>query len=117
MLFIIKREGVMQNLGWLDRVLRVLLSGALLLVPMLLAETSGVQEWQSLFMLLAIYPLLTGIIGVDPIYQGLHLRSCDTSRRNQCGTFPYEVDAALGHDPQPGSNIEHSLEHSRHPAR
>lgn len=118
MLFIIKREGVLQNLGWLDRAVRVIVGGVLLVVPMMiLTEAQEILSWQTLSMLIAVYPLLTGIIGIDPIYSGLNLRTCDTSRRNQCGTFPYELDAALGHNPLPVSDIDHSLEHSRHSSR
>jgi len=114
MLFIRKREGVMQNLGWLDRTIRVVLSGMLLGIPWYFLEIGPSAYWFYPAMLVAVYPLLTGIMGVDPLYNSLDLRSCDTSERNQCGTFPFEVDAALGHKPKPFSDIDHSLEHSRH---
>lgn len=114
MLFIRKHEGVIQNLGWLERVIRVVLSGVLLGMPMYFLEISHPSTWYYVSMLLAAYPLLTGIIGIDPVYKSLNLRTCDTSQRNQCGSFPYEVDAALGRNPKPINDVEHSLEHSRH---
>jgi hypothetical protein len=91
-----------------------MLSGVMLGVPVYMIELYQPGFWLFLPMLLAAYPLLTGIIGVDPLYNSLNIRTCDTSRRNQCGTFPYEVDAALGRNPIPQNDVEHSLEHSRH---
>ena len=107
---------VMQNLGWLDRVLRELAGAVMLGYPVFLIMTNDeVQSpWVWYSMLLSIYPWLTGILGFDPIYAQFAVRSCDTSGTNPCGTFPYEVDAALGRKPIPNSNIEHSLEDARH---
>ena len=107
---------VIQNLGWLDRVLRILAGAAILIYPLYLIVTNDSLEsqWPVYSMLLSIYPWLTGITGFDPVYALLGLCTCGTSERNPCGTFPYEVDAALGHHPIPNSEVEHSLEHSRH---
>jgi len=108
--------GVIQNIGWLDRVLRILLGATMLAYPAFLILTGeAVQSaWMLYSMLLSVYPWLTGIIGFDPIYEQFVVRTCDTSDRNPCGTFPFEIDAALGHHPKPNSDVEHSLEHSRH---
>ena len=108
--------GVIQNLGWLDRVLRFVVGAVLLAFPCFMIA-SGVSEvtWYLVgAMLLAVYPLLTSVIGIDQIYNFFQVKSCGGSGRNQCGTFPYEIDAALGNNPIPDSDIEHSLEHSRH---
>lgn len=106
---------VLQNLGWLDRTIRVVVSMALIGAGAFSAS-SGLA-WPTYALLFAIYPLLTGIIGYDPVYSQFKIRSCGLAERNQCGTFPYEIDAALGHHPIPGSDIEHSLEHSHHSTR
>ncbi len=108
--------GVIQNVGWLDRVVRVLVGMAMLVYPAVMILTSETEQspWLLYSMLLSIYPWLTGIVGFDPIYEQFVIRTCDTSDRNPCGTFPYEIDAALGHHPIPSSDIEHSLEHSHH---
>jgi hypothetical protein len=110
-----KQFGVPQNLGWLDRCMRVLVGAALIGVCMYVFE-AGVT-WPAYLALVAVYPLLTGMIGYDPLYEIFAVRSCGVSERNQCGTFPFEIDAALGHHPMPTSDIEHSLEHSRHMPR
>jgi len=109
-------DDVVQNLGWLDRVLRFAIGAVLLALPCYLM-VSGIMEvkWYLVgAMLLSVYPLLTSVIGIDQIYNFFNVKSCGTSPRNQCGSFPYEIDAALGHNPIPDSKIEHSLEHSRH---
>lgn len=111
-----KKIGVIQNLGWLDRVVRFLIGAALVGVGcFFILVSSSIPNWAYYSILIAVYPALTGILGWDPFYEAFSVRSCGTSERNQCGTFPYEIDAALGNHPIPQSEIEHSLEHSRHP--
>jgi len=111
-----EKLGVLQNLGWLDRVARVLVGTAALAYPLFLISTNDeVQsQWVWYSMLTSIYPWLTGILGYDPIYALFNIRTCGGSERNPCGTFPYEVDAALGRNPIPNGEVEHSLESSRH---
>jgi hypothetical protein len=107
--------GVIQNVGWLDRLLRVIGGAILLAVPVsfILVNLEN-ASWASYVVLVSVYPLLTGIIGWDPVYEIAKVKTCGMSERNPCGTFPFEVDAALGHHPIPRSDIEHSLENSRH---
>lgn len=96
MLFIFRRQGVVQNLGWLDRSLRFIGAFALLAYPLFAVGDAPLLFWHYVMMLISAYPLLTGIVGWDPFYSSVGLRSCDTSDRNRCGSFPYEVDTALG---------------------
>lgn len=109
------RLDVIQNLGWLDRVVRAM-AGAALLAFAVTAISANEENlaWALYAVLFSVYPLLTAIVGWDPIYESLTVRSCGISDRNPCGTFPFEVDAALGHRPIPRNDIEHSLENSRH---
>ena len=114
---------VPQNLGWLDRLIRVIIGTALIAsavtfltlspeTPTWLSDGSP-MSWPYYAILIAIYPLLTAILGRDPIYALMGIRSCGTSQRNPCGTFPFEVDAAVGNTPRPRDDIEHSLSNSR----
>jgi len=107
---------VHQNIGAIDRAVRVILGFAMLGIPyfQLLQMGSTLQEWQALSMAFSVYPCLTGIMGYDPFYGLFSVKSCDTSNRNQCGSFPYQVDALLGHNPVPEDDQEHSLLHSKH---
>ena len=105
---------VVQNLGWLDRVIRVVIGIAFLSVPCYYLFSGMSSPWYTYLMLLAVYPLMTGMLGRDLLYDLFSVKSCGTSERNQCGTFPYEIDAALGHHPIPDSEVEHSLERSHH---
>ena len=113
---IVKGNFVEQNLGMWDRILRVILGSAMLSVPYFMITQVGVMSemWHSIMIVLSIYPFLTGILGADPIYRLFHVKSCDLSRRNQCGSFPYEVDAFLGRDPVPEDDYEHTLSNSHH---
>jgi len=117
---VLNKIGVVQNLGWLDRVIRTLAAAAMLAVPCYLLITQGTMNgWFFYLMLFSVYPALTAIVGYDILYEWLGTKSYKTSERNQCGTFPYEIDAALGRHPIPDSNLEHSLStshHERHPA-
>ncbi|MBI3775181.1 MAG: DUF2892 domain-containing protein [Gammaproteobacteria bacterium] len=108
--------GVIQNVGWLDRMVRVVVGIAMLAYPAYMILTSETEHspWLLYSMLFSVYPWLTGIVGFDPVYAQFVIRTCDTSDRNPCGTFPFEIDAALGRHPIPNSDVEHSLESSRH---
>ena len=112
-----EKIGVAQNLGLYDRISRFIAGCLLLGVPIYLMMSGSNATWYGTSaMVLSIYPFLTSIIGVDGIYTLLHVKSCGGSDRNQCGSFPYEVDAALGRHPIPDSELEHSLSHAHHAA-
>jgi hypothetical protein len=106
---------IIQNLGWLDRILRFIIGAVLMTVIVYLIYTQpSAPVWYHYTILISVYPMLTAIIGLDPFYNIFDMRTCGKSDRNQCGTFPFEIDAALGRNPIPDSDIEHSLEHSHH---
>jgi hypothetical protein len=110
-----KKLGVVENLGWLDRTIRIAVGAALILIPCYFLITGHLMSpWYAFSMLFAVYPLMTGILGCDWIYNVIGVKSCGTSERNQCGTFPFEIDAALGRKPVPHSDIDHSLLNSHH---
>lgn len=96
---------VVQNLGLTDRVVRFVL-GAMLLAPGLLAATAlltatgpQLNAWLVTLMAVSVYPLMTAMIGVDPLYRAFGMRSCGDSGTNQCGTLPYQMKARKGEAP------------------
>lgn len=113
-----------QNMGWLDRLLRFIVGTTMLAVPFTILVLSmdpewlgkghEVSNWVYYTPLISIYFFMTAILGADPVYALLRIRSCGNNPRNPCGTFPFEVDAALGNKPIPDSDIEHSLAASHH---
>lgn len=119
-----RKRFIPQNLGWLDRLLRFVIGTTMLAVPvtMLVVFTDPewlekgreAADWVYYMPIVSVYFFLTAILGSDPIYGLLRIRSCGNSHRNPCGTFPFEVDAAMGHDPIPDSDVEHSLSASHH---
>jgi len=116
---------IIVNMGWLDRIFRMIVGTALLVVPIIfltmhsirLDEGGSVSAWWYVSMLASLYPFWTSTIGWDPVYSLVNVRTCGDSERNPCGTFPYEVDAALGDHPIPDSEIEHSLTAAHHSHR
>ncbi len=108
--------GIVQNMGWHDRTIRVVVGSLMISVPLylLMSASAPVASWMFYVILVAVYPVLTGIIGFDVFYNLFRVRSCGSSNRNQCGSYPYEIDAALGHNPIPDSDNVHDLEHSHH---
>jgi hypothetical protein len=113
---IAKGNFVEQNLGLWDRVFRVVLGCAMLSVPYFMITQTGVMSemWHSVLIILSIYPFLSGILGADPLYRLMDVKSCDLSSRNRCGSFPFQVDAFLGRNPVPDDDYEHTLSNSHH---
>jgi hypothetical protein len=112
------RIGVVQNMGLIDRMLRFVIGGVLLgsVAGYLQAMGTAMLDWHAYLGLISIYPFITAILGWDPIYHLFHAKSCSLSLddRNQCGTFPYEVEAAMGKKPRPDKEYDHSLAGSHH---
>ncbi|MGD8886321.1 MAG: DUF2892 domain-containing protein [Gammaproteobacteria bacterium] len=110
-----QKLGVVENLGWLDRTIRVAFGASLISIPCYYLITGSLMSpWYAFLMLLAVYPIMTGVLGTDLLYNMFGIKSCDTSERNVCGTFPYEIDAALGRKPVSNSDIERRLENAHH---
>jgi len=107
---------VEQNLGFVDRCIRFIIGIVLIGAPTYLMFTTSqpAEVWYNWSMLISIYPFLTAITGRDVVYDLFHVKSCDLSSRNKCGSFPFEWDAFLGHNPIPEDDTEHTLHHSKH---
>ncbi len=104
---------VMQNMGLVDRLLRLGLGIAMLGVALYFAmfATEASSWWQAYAMVVAIYPILTGAMGWDPFYAFLKVKTCALTGRNRCGTLPYEFKAMTGRAPEYCEiDSEHSLE-------
>lgn len=112
---VLKELGVVQNIGLGDRVIRMII-GMVMLVGVLAYYqfTDAMIGWQVYIALLAVYPLMTGFMGWCPLYGMMDVKSCKMEGRNQCGTIPYQVDAALGHRPVAYHGYDHSLAGSHH---
>ena len=109
-----------ENIGLADRLVRFFAGGALMSYGVISALLTGHDVISAVAILLAVYPLMTMMMGWDPFYELFGARSCDVEGgRNQCGTLPYEVDSALGHEPTPdeGYEYDHSLAGSHHISR
>ena len=109
-----------ENIGLVDRMVRFFGGGVLMAYGVLKIVLTGNDVISAAAILLAVYPLMTTLMGWDPFYQIIGGRSCNLEGgRNQCGTLPYEVDAALGHEPKPdeGYEYDHSLAGSHHEIR
>ena len=65
---------------------------------------------EAVTLLLAVYPLMTCVMGWDPFYHFVGFRTGDEAGRNVTGTFPYQVDAAMGNNPIPDKDYENDHE-------
>ena len=108
-----------QNMGLVDRVLRLLIGAALIGTAYYFSAYRDVAArlwdvWGSYSTIIAVYPILTGMLGWEPLYALFRVRSCGTSGRNQCGTLPFQIKAMFDHVPKyTESETEHSLESCR----
>ena len=115
----LKKLEVVQNEGLLDRMVRFTIGAVMLGIGVgEMTVTSHITWWEAALVLASVYPLLTAILGWDPFYKMANARTCslESGSHNECGTLPYEVDAAMGHKPHPetDSEYDHSLAGSHH---
>jgi len=113
---------VVQNEGLVDRVFRFVIGAIMMAIGIGgLTMTPVLTWWEATLFVVAVYPLLTAILGWDPFYSMFGARSCslEPGSKNACGSFPYEIDAAMGHNPQPPEDAEYdrNLEDARHATR
>ena len=104
-----KQLGAVQNLGWLDRSVRLIVGAALIAIVLMELGKGNTLGWQAYLPIIAIYPLLSGIVGWDPLYATGHVKSCDTSSHNKCGTYLFEVESAMGKDVECNDGYDCSL--------
>lgn len=128
MITLTKDAHPLQNIGLLDRVIRLLIGAVLIgtsyyYVAHMDQVASVWDVWGTYAILIAIYPIMTGMLGWDPFYAALHMRSCGDAGRNQAGTLPYQVEAMFGHTPKYtesdserslGSTHDEAVEHPHH---
>lgn len=98
---------VNENIGLVDRVVRFAVGVTLLGVGLVYLVrtpelfTTSLRETLALVaIMISVYPIMTAVLGMDPLYQRLHVRSCGDSGINVCGTFPYQMRAAFGKAPR-----------------
>ena len=65
-----------RNVGYIDRGIRILTGSAAILF-VLATHTAGALGWMAVIPLLAVYPIITGLISYDPFYAWLQI---DTSK-------------------------------------
>lgn len=111
---VIRYFGAIQNMGWFDRALRFVLGLGLIVAALVNLESSEDVGVYAYLMIIAIYPMMTAILGWDPFYHLGHVKSCEISGRNVCGTFPFEVEAALGKKMECDEGYDCSLAGNRH---
>ena len=125
MITLAEKIHVVQNMGLIDRVLRLLIGMALVGGSYYLVVHAGLKTemFAAYLFAVSLYPIFTGMFGWDPLYAIFNGRTCSDSGRHQCGTLPYQWRVMIGHAPRYcDSDAEHSLEschdepeeHARH---
>ncbi len=115
MLTLTKNAHPIENIGLVDRVIRLLIGAALIGTSYYyvahLNQVAGVWDmWGTYAILFAIYPLMTAMLGWDPLYSLFRVRTCSDAGRHQSGSMPYQIVTMFGHTPKyTESNRERSL--------
>jgi len=65
-----------RNIGYIDRAIRIIAGSAAIMFVMA-GHTTGMLGWMAVLPLLAVYPIITGMISYDPVYAWLQI---DTSK-------------------------------------
>ena len=88
MITLAEKSHVVQNMGLVDRAVRLLIGVALLSVSYFYAiHAEGQYQIVEFFSFaIALYPIFTGMFGWDPAYAMFHGRTCsDTGRNHEAG--------------------------------
>lgn len=88
-----------ENMGVIDRSVRVL-AGFLLTLPLLFMASTDfspvLMDGLRYGIGVALYVLATGMLGWDPLYALFHAKTCGTSSRHLCGSYPHQLRALFG---------------------
>jgi hypothetical protein len=98
-----KDSRVLQDVGLVDRVLRLVIGAALMGSAYYLANPIELPlpRWGHAFAFgIALYPIFTGMLGRDPFYAMFNAKTCGDTGKNQCGSLSYQVKAMSGHVPK-----------------
>ncbi len=87
----LQNSNVLQNIGLIDRTVRVIVGMAMISV-WFFYPIESVNLWFAILPLLGVLPLLSGILGWCPTYAMFHTKSCGMDGHNSCGTLPDQLD-------------------------
>ena len=113
MVTIVEKFRPAQNMGLADRLVRFLIGSSIMAYFVLyqgMSDPTLTLEWQVAAVMLSAYPILTAMIGVDPFYSVLNVKSCNATGRNQSGSLPYQIKCMFSRDEQSSdSDVESTL--------
>ena len=67
-----------RNIGLLDRGMRIAI-GAVAILAVLVSQNTGMLGWVALVPLLAVYPIMTGLLAYDPFYAWIGINTSSSS--------------------------------------
>lgn len=107
-----EKTQVLQNVGLIDRLTRLLLGASILAWTYYSAVYKELEAaaWVTYSFGIALYPVFTGMLGWDPFYALFGGRTCSGGSQ-PCGSLPYQVKALFGRAPRYcDTDVERSLE-------
>ena len=83
-----------RNLGLLDRSVRIAI-GAAAILAVLASQNIGMLGWVALIPLLAVYPIITGMVAYDPFYAwiGINTHRASAFSDEQLAKFASKITA------------------------
>lgn len=91
---------LLQNIGWWDRIARFAVGAAVSAYGIFIA-LQGKAIWPTVAILASMYPVITAMVGWDPLYQLFNARTCG----RRCGPLPFEIEAMLKQRTKPGGRL------------
>ena len=98
-----------RNVGYIDRGIRIIAGSAAILF-VLTTQTAGMLGWMAILPLLAVYPIITGIISYDPFYAWAQIdtsKSSVISDANVMKIFSHMTD-----EPAASTNVDSNTQHA-----
>jgi hypothetical protein len=91
---------LLQNIGWWDRAVRFIAGTAVGAYGIFIA-LQGEAIWPTVAILVSIYPVITAMVGWDPLYQFFNARTCG----RRCGPLPFEMNTVFKQRTKRGTRL------------
>ena len=92
-----------RNVGYIDRAIRII-AGSAAIIFVMATQSVGMLGWMALIPLLAVYPIITGLIGYDSFYAWAQIDTSKSSVFSDANVMKLINNISDQHSAEPALN-------------